>query len=301
MTTPETNNINPNEPMLPLEGMPDPVSTPVEKDYVGFQDVLPVEIPGAMTPISTSPEAQAKRGWSVEINGEKVPNVSQVLLRNDKLGLTLEYGNTRAGYDSIQFTEAGGPVTVPYMQTPDGKLWIGVVQEERDNMGGPVWNVPRGMLDKHESMDEAAAREMKEETGHDIMSDLAGRVIRMATGQNSNSAITNTSQSKEQGATFFGVPVKMSELELSHDEDGHVFYMFPKHVRDQAEGDKAGERIMGSRFIPVEEALQSRDMYTSAGTAQLLVSLYHKNVPGISEESRQQLAEFNQRPDSAIR
>jgi hypothetical protein len=93
----------------------------------------------------------------------------------------------------------------------------------------------------------------------------------------------------------------MSELELSHDEDGHVFYMFPKHVRDQAEGDKAGERIMGSRFIPVEEALQSRDMYTSAGTAQLLVSLYHKNVPGISEESRQQLAEFNQRPDSAIR
>ena len=72
---------------------------------------------------------------------------------------------------------------------------------------------------------------------------------------------------------MFAVPVEADELEIDHDEQGNVFYSFPAHVREQAEGDKPAERILGSRFIPITEALQSRDMFTSAAAGHLLVKL----------------------------
>lgn len=49
--------------------------------------------------------------------------------------------------------------------------------------------------------------------------------------------------------------------------------MFPSCGSEAVAGDSVSERIYGSMFVPVKEAVTSCDMFTSAAVGQLLVKL----------------------------
>lgn len=232
-----------------------------QKDLTN-QPMLPFEI----TPLMA--KEQANRDWELLVNGQEVAEVAHAKLVHPKMGVEVDYGKRPEGYDGFVIREPAGAVTMPYMIDRDGGIYVGVVEEFRPTMGEEkTKNVPRGFSDFGETKKETAQRELHEETGYRA---LGSKIVELATGLNPNSTFFDYSHSKEEGVSIFAIPVEQDELMLDHDDEGHVFYAFPAHVRNQAESDKTAERILGSRFIPIGDALQSRDMFTSAAAGQLV-------------------------------
>lgn len=233
-----------------------------------YQPMLPFEI--------TSIEDQSKRGWELSVNDAPVEDVSHAELRHEKMGISVKYGKRPEGYDGFVIREPGGAATMPYMIAEDGGIYVGVVTEYRPTMGEEKTdNIPRGFSDfksngELEDAETTATREMQEETGYRT---LGRNLITLAEGMNPNSTFFDYSHDKKEGVSIFALPVKQDDLELQHDNDGNIYYAFPATIRDQAETDKAAERILGSKFIPLQEALRSRDMFTSAAAGQLMAHL----------------------------
>ncbi len=257
-------------------------SLEIPSQETGEQLVIPFE----MSPISQEAEAQAKRGWSVDVNGQTLDMpIIGARFKQNKMGIDITYGQRPEGYDGVTIREhgGGGAVTIPYMVHPEsGDVYVGVVTESRSNLGGFVENVPRGFLDAGETHEDAAKRELKEETGFKA---LGGRVVKLTQrGLNPNSTYFDTSHSEQEGVNIFAVRVESDELVAVRNEDGTKEYVFPAHVRAEAEGDKTAERILGSRFIPVEEARNSRDMFTHAATGQLMTALFTGDLPYLGPE-----------------
>jgi ADP-ribose pyrophosphatase YjhB (NUDIX family) len=226
-----------------------------------------------------SPDKQRTAGWSLDINGEKQESVASATLRQERMGIEVKYGLRPEGYDGIAIRElgGGGAVTIPYMVHPEtGGIFVGLVKEYRPLLGGEVWNVPRGFIDMGETHEEAAAREVVEEMGYESTSD-AGKIVKLAEGLNPNSTYFDTSRDTDSGApsgvSVFAMLLSHENLEKTVDETGREVYVFPSGVRDTVEGDVAAERIFGSMFVPIKEAMLSRDMFTSAAAGQLLVRL----------------------------
>lgn len=209
---------------------------------------------------------QSKRGWELQVNGETVPDVSSATLTNASMGLELKYGQTPQGYDAWKFHEpgGGGSVTMPWAVI-DGKILLGVVNQNRPAAGGVMSEAPRGFMDPGESHLEAAVRETSEETG---LQALKERFVMLGNGKNPNTTFFDTSGQGE-GVTFFGLQVMPDELEQINQEDGASYYAFRHDIRAQATGDKVAERILGSRFIPIQEAVTSPDLMTAAGAGLL--------------------------------
>jgi len=131
-------------------------------------------------------ETEHQRGWQLD---------GQVELHNPHIGTTVTYGMRPEGYDGVVIHErrGGGAVTVPYV-VEEGEPYIGLLHEERQLMGGMVWNVPRGMLQPDETHEEGALREFHEETGYLAV----GRTVDLlAMEVNSNSAVFDTSREGE--------------------------------------------------------------------------------------------------------
>ena len=231
-------------------------------------------IPYKMEPLRD--EDQPKRSWKVKLNDESHSTVSSASFENEKMGVAVDYGKRMEGYDGIIIREPGGAATIPYTIDEDGGIYVGVVTEYRPTMGEELTNnIPRGFSDfkddsQLESAYETAEREVEEETG---LRKMGSKLVRLATGLNPNSTFFDYSQHPEAGVSLFALPVLTDELEVTHDDKGSIFYTFPRHVQSQAEGDKPGERILGSKFIPLAEALESRDMFTSAAAGQLMAYL----------------------------
>ena len=78
---------------------------------------------------------------------------------------TLVYGLRPEGYDSWVWRFKGGAVTIPYCMHPTEGLLIGLLLENRPNLGGPTWCAIGGFIDPDESAEEAQCREAKEEAG----------------------------------------------------------------------------------------------------------------------------------------
>ncbi len=239
--------------------------------------------PFVMSPIPPEAEAQAKRGWEIAVNDKPVNvPVTDARFRQTKMGIEITYGQRPEGYDGVVIHElgGGGAVTIPYMVHPEsGEVYVGVVEENRPLLGGNVLNVPRGFLDVGETHEDAAQRELKEETGYDVKA-LGGRVVKLTKeGLNPNSTFYDTSGSPDEGVHIFAVRVEPNELEVIKREDGSNEYVFPATIRDTAQGNKAAERILGSRFIPVGEAGKSRDMFTQAATGKLMTALFDGELP----------------------
>ncbi|PLX22052.1 hypothetical protein C0584_00820 [Candidatus Parcubacteria bacterium] len=211
-------------------------------------------------------DEQDKRSWTVELNGKRLEEVETVRIFNENFG-ELNYGMTIPGYDGISFHEnsGGGVVCVPFVVI-DGRLYIGMVQQERHNQGGKVWNLPRGFIDPGENHFEAMAREFEEE----IRYSSPDKMVKPLSGDpcNPNSAFFET-PNKNEGVKFFSIEVLPKQLELESISGG---FRFRSGILKPLT--KAAEQIYSCRFFPWRETSCSSDMFTVAGIARLLSSQF---------------------------
>ena len=117
------------------------------------------------------PKPKGDHAWRVYINGEEVQQIGFLQLVSVKYG-EVTLGLRPEGYVSWVYCEpkGGGAVTLPFTRMPDGQLLVGLLQENRPNMGAkPVWCVIGGFLTvvSGETHDEAQVREAGEEAGLD--------------------------------------------------------------------------------------------------------------------------------------
>ena len=81
----------------------------------------------------------------------------------------LKVGIRPEGWQGFLFREngGGGSFTIPWACGPKGEILVGMVQENRPNMGGPVWCIMGGFVDLGENHDQSQKREAAEEGGLD--------------------------------------------------------------------------------------------------------------------------------------
>jgi ADP-ribose pyrophosphatase YjhB (NUDIX family) len=200
------------------------------------------------------------RGWKVELDGAEVrPNL--ISLTHPAIG-RLSYGWTRSGYDGWSFHESGGGgvVSVPYAKI-EGRLFVGLLLQNRHNQGGQVWNLPRGFLNPGESHFKALAQELAEELGY-IAPDK--RLKKLGRPLNPNSAFFETADEGE-GVKFFAVEVVDDQLER---ENGSSRYRFRSGLMQPVS--KTAELIYKCSFFPWRKAMDVGDMFTVAGIGLLI-------------------------------
>lgn len=222
--------------------------------------------------ISKEPEAQAKRGWKLEVNGEElIGPIETVRLLNTRMGVEIQYGQRQEGYDGPVLKEpgGGGAVTIPYY-IHEGSLYIGVVEEVRptctDGSTEKVLNVPRGFLTPGETHFETAKRELAQEAGYEP---IDKRIILLnGKPQNPNSTFFVTG--KDKGVKMYGVKLQDNEVSVtkeSHDPAEREFNFNKDIIKPTS---RMGERISGSKFIHWTKAAAQIDMFTVAGVARIL-------------------------------
>ncbi len=238
---------------------------------------VPEKVPYVLGEIAD--EAQEKRGWQLEVNGQIVPEVASATLSHDKMGLALKYGRHPAGYDVWNFHEpgGGGAIAVPYAVV-EGQLLLGTVSQNRPAAGGVISELPRGFKEPNETHEQTVAREMSEETGVNAIMD---RFVLLGSGKNPNTAFFDTSGEGE-GLRFYGLQVNPDELEQRTDEKGVTYYAFRQDLLEAAQAAADGsEKILGSRFIPLKEAVSdSPDLMTGAGAGMLAAHLLGSKTLG---------------------
>ena len=211
-------------------------------------------------------------GWDIVRDVDEETGVTTNLdSHHAGLGVDVRYGFQ--GYDgwSIHEKLGGGSVVVPYI-VKDGKVLIGQVSQNRKLAGGVVAEVPRGFADLSDNDHlDTAVRETAEETGVEAE---RGRFHLLGSEVNMNSTFFNTSN-PDEGVSFFGLQPRDDEVEKFEREDGVTAYRFNEIFRVAAAaaaeyGDKTAERIVKTEFIPLSEAMKSRDGFTLAGVGLLL-------------------------------
>lgn len=209
---------------------------------------------------------QAERGWTVWLDGQVLPRVCLLELSNPAVG-NLQYGWISSGYDCWSYREnaGGGVVIVPYAQI-DGKLLVGVIQEDRPNQGGRVFNLPKGSVGIGETHQAAAQRELAEETGllNVVPEELPGEPL------NPDPTFYDTSKIGT-GARAFRAPLPPEWLERRDSNwtvsENHL------DVSKQAISRRRKEGIGRLFFISRKDAVQLGDMFTVAAVARLTALL----------------------------
>jgi ADP-ribose pyrophosphatase YjhB (NUDIX family) len=227
-----------------------------------------------VAPISKEPEAQAKRGWKLEINGKEFEEpIENARLFNSRMGVELKYGQRPEGYDGFVLTEpgGGGAVTIPYY-VHEGNIYIGVVEEARptctDGATEMVMNVPRGFLTPGETHFETAKRALAEEAGYEP---LEKRIVQL-NGEPQNPNSTYFVTGKDKGVRMYGVQVHDFEVSMakSSDDPSEREFQFDKEIIKPTS--RMGERIGKSKFIHWKKAASQIDMFTAAGVARILAT-----------------------------
>lgn len=217
--------------------------------------------------------ADKPRGWELEVNGQAVEHVSKAVLRHPKMGLELTYGLHPSGaYDVWGFHEpgGGGAIAVPYAVMSDGQILLGTVAQNRPAAGGVIRELPRGFKEPNETHEQAVVRETNEETGSEVE---ASRFVMLGKEKNPNTAFFNTSGDGE-GLRFYGYQVHPNELEEVTDDTGTYFRYKQDLLEAAQERGDGTEKILGSRFVSLREAVQdSHDLMTSAGAGLLVAHL----------------------------
>lgn len=213
-----------------------------------------------------------KRGWVLRMNGEVVPDVNFVELeRLPPRSTRLTYGLTPGGYDSIAVDGYSGVVVICYCFV-NGKLYVGLIEEDRFRAGGKTWLLPGGGLDIYDSGDHylAALRELVEEAG--VRADVArARLMRLPSEPgNPNSGIIGGPRGAEH--IVFAVFFWQHELFTDGLINGlPVYKLMPYLVGGQK--CEPGEQIGNFRFFPASYAATCACMMTNAAVARLLAYL----------------------------
>lgn len=223
--------------------------------------------------ISKEPESQAKRGWFLEINGEKLDTpIEKARLVNPRMGVEVEYGQRQEGYDGFVLKEpgGGGSVTIPYYYH-NGELYIGVVEESRPTVTDgrveeKVLNVPRGFMDPGQDHFQTAQKELLEETGYEPISK---RIVALP-GEPMNPNSTFFVTGKDKGVHAYGIQVYDFELVKLNESENPVDtkYGFDKEIIKSTS--KMGEKVLNTEFINWRRAVALNDMFSVAGVGRLL-------------------------------
>lgn len=227
-------------------------------------------------------DKQKKRNWEVFINGEEIEDVSCLQINHKKMKFTVEYGETLSGWDGPALIEpgGGGSVVIPYYQrAKDDKRFIGVVREMRPNATDKgdsyVYNLPRGAMDPGNTHLETAINELSEETLFNPHGEKLETRINKLPGDamNPNSSFFDTrgenTDGSDKGVVVYSIKIEEDELRKVDDADQYEFKPETLIQTEDAKNRRMAEKITDTIFIPEEEAVLLRDMFTVAAIARL--------------------------------
>jgi hypothetical protein len=213
--------------------------------------------------------------------------IGAVQVTNPRFGTwTVDDGPNGYVQPHIREPAGGGSVVVPYVLVkPVGELFIGVLAVTRALVGGgrnAVREVPRGFIATahDESHDNAAAREVQEETG--IVAELTAR-LRELPGDpvNANTAFFATEPGLRDGVHLYALPFSPRELTFS-DEDGRVTGRLLPHMVDGVREVHEKIRPSGLLFVPVLDAMMSSDGFTRSAVGTLLADLLRQGILSVT-------------------
>lgn len=202
-----------------------------------------------------------KRGWEVKINGEYMP-AGLVEIRSTRFG-TLTYGLRPEGYDGWVFEEigGGGAVTLPYTKMPDGTLLVGLIEEDRPNMGGKRLCIIGGFVNPGEKHEAAQVREAAHEADLNASEaeELPGYPV------NSNRAFFVADATKGEGVHAYAIEIP---TEYAIDAGGSYRYQIPEEAKSRF------GKIANVVLLPIDIAIQTTsDALALAAIARLAVRL----------------------------
>jgi 8-oxo-dGTP pyrophosphatase MutT (NUDIX family) len=123
-----------------------------------------------------------------------------------RMSLSSKFGELSYGarpYPAWVFREAGGggAVTLPFVRNPQGEILVGLLLEDRPNMGGLRWCAVGGFIDPNETHMETGLRETMEETGMAVppIFELDGMAM------NPNRQFFDADPEKGEGVRTFGM------------------------------------------------------------------------------------------------
>ena len=176
----------------------------------------------------------------------------------------LKVGIRPEGWQGFLFREngGGGSFTIPWACGPKGEILVGMVQENRPNMGGPVWCIMGGFVDLGENHDQSQKREAAEEGGLDT----GGAKKLPGVGIVSNRLFWVADVKGGEGGRVFEKEYLLNQLEPVEGEED---------VWKPKEGIikyKKKESVI--HFFPVAKAITiTGDAFMLSGISQLLVKL----------------------------
>ncbi len=212
---------------------------------------------------SMSPlEDETKRGWQVLADGEEIhPKLLQLV---SKYG-TLTLGVRPEGYQSWCWKEAGGggAVTILFSYSPEKKLYVGTVPEDRPNLGGVRLCAIGGMAESGRTKAELQQVETEEEAGVDT----AKAVLLSAPKVNDRLFFIADAQ-EDEGVHFYAFELPFEHLVENSDES---YRLRPDASVIDPERDRKREGLV---FWPWYQAVhQSPDILVSAAVGLLLAHL----------------------------
>lgn len=217
----------------------------------------------------------SKAGWKVntiDVEGNQTPLETFGLESfQTRMGVQVSYGQGPDGYDQwvIKEPNGGGSVIIPYLWI-DGELYVGANRQKRSLTGGLVTEVPRGFSLPHETHEEAAKRELQEETG--VVKPLAERVEPLGGKPiNPNSAFFQANPRKGEGVKLFGVRIAPDEVEIKRKSENPRTRVYKFTPELQGEIKELNEKIKpeGIRFFHASLLSGTSDGFTLQAIGRL--------------------------------
>jgi 8-oxo-dGTP pyrophosphatase MutT (NUDIX family) len=226
-----------------------------------------------------------QKGWplvdgavGVEIvDGKICLTLDKLVFSNPNFG-TLLIGQRPEGYPGWLFREngGGGAVTFPVIEPMPFQFYIGLVKENRPNLGGEVWSAPGGFLNPKETHFKAASREAEEELG---LSNLESRIVDLGSAPMAcNRAF---SVLRDDGLKFYSMKFEMNEVECDTKDRGPTGlprFRFRQSLFDKVEAVSGpAKKIKACKFFHFSEVKTiSPDIFAETGVGLLLEQKYRQ-------------------------
>jgi 8-oxo-dGTP pyrophosphatase MutT (NUDIX family) len=241
----------------------------MQKDVIDFVGVNP-ELIRRMTE-----EERLSGGWRVELDGTEVtPLARSVRLWNEKMGLEVRYGMRAEGFDGVLLhkPKGGGSASFPFVIWKND-LWIGLIEEQRYNMGGKILSASGGYVDHGETHIETAQREFEEEVGVKTSSLKMIDLNQIAEPTNTDVGIADTSRLRE-GVHYYALEFLPRHVYSNMDKERNIpILSFRKELLDPNRKDYGHEKIFGCNFYHWKFASTRAYIHCGAMFSRLLVHL----------------------------